>query len=106
METLADVAQALKNLRREAGLSQAAFASRASVPRVTLARMETAAQGDMSVATLLRLLAAAGYELKFERHAAHSRTLNDILAEQRQAPGSQQASAQPPSQHLTSSKAP
>jgi transcriptional regulator with XRE-family HTH domain len=90
METLADVAQALKTLRREAGLSQAAFASSASVPRVTLARMETAAQGDMSVATLLRLLVAAGYELKFERRAAHSRTLDHILAEQRQPPNSAQ----------------
>ena len=83
METLADVAEALKALRAETGLSQQAFASKASVPRVTLARMETAAQGDMSVATLLRLLGAAGYELRFERRGAHARTLDHILAEQR-----------------------
>jgi transcriptional regulator with XRE-family HTH domain len=83
METLAEVADALRTLRADAGLTQVQFAERASVPRVTLARMETARNGDMSVATLLRLLAAAGHELSFTRRAAHSRTLEDILAEQR-----------------------
>jgi transcriptional regulator with XRE-family HTH domain len=84
METLADVAEALKRLRHDTGLSQAEFAKRAAVPRVTLARMETAARGDMSVSTLLRLLGAAGHELAFVRTRGHSRTLDDILAEQRQ----------------------
>lgn len=84
METLADVAQALRALRADTGLTQEQLAKRASVPRVTLARMEIASQGDMSVATLLRLLAAAGHELTFTRRAGHSRTLDDILAEQRQ----------------------
>jgi transcriptional regulator with XRE-family HTH domain len=83
METLSDVAEALRALRSQAGLTQRQFAELASVPRVTLARMETARQGDMSVATLLRLLAAAGHELTFTRRAGHSRTLEDILAEQR-----------------------
>lgn len=84
METLADVAQALRALRADTGLTQEQLAKRASVPRVTLARMEIASQGDMSVATLLRLLAAAGHEMTFTRRAGHSRTLDDILAEQRQ----------------------
>jgi transcriptional regulator with XRE-family HTH domain len=83
METLSDVAEALRALRSQAGLTQRQFAELASVPRVTLARMETARQGDMSVATLLRLLGAAGHELSFTRRAGHSRTLEDILAEQR-----------------------
>jgi len=83
METIADVSERLRKLRAEAGLTQSQFSHRASVPRVTLARMETAHYGDMSVATLLRLLAAAGYELDFVRRPAHSRTLEDILAEQR-----------------------
>ncbi|HEX2542953.1 MAG TPA: helix-turn-helix transcriptional regulator [Caldimonas sp.] len=83
METLAEVAEALRALRAETGLTQEQLAKRASVPRVTLARMETASRGDMSVATLLRLLGAAGHEMAFKRHAGHSRTLEDILAEQR-----------------------
>ncbi len=84
METLAEVAEALRALRAESGLTQQQLARRASVPRVTLARMETASQGDMSVATLLRLLGAVGHEMAFARPAGHSRTLEDILAEQRQ----------------------
>lgn len=44
-----------------------------------------ASQGDMSVATLLRILEASGREMTFARRAGHSRTLEDILAEQRQA---------------------
>jgi transcriptional regulator with XRE-family HTH domain len=82
METVAEVSERLRKLRAEAGLTQAQLSHRASVPRVTLARMETAHYSDMSVATLLRLLAATGHELEFLRRAAHSRTLDDILAEQ------------------------
>ena len=83
METLSEVADALRTLRSEAGLTQMQLATRASVPRVTLARMETARHGDMSVATLLRLLVATGHEMTFTRRPGHARTLEDILAEQR-----------------------
>ena len=48
----------------------------------TVARMETLARGDMSVSALVRLLEAAGYDLRVVKHG-HGRTLDDILAEQR-----------------------
>jgi transcriptional regulator with XRE-family HTH domain len=64
MSTLADVADQLKSARLAAGLTQAELARRASVSRTTVARMETVAKGDMSVSVLVRLLEAAGYELK------------------------------------------
>jgi hypothetical protein len=48
--------------------------------------MESVARGDMSVSVLLRLLEAAGYELKTVK-AGHTRTLEDVLAEQRAAEG-------------------
>jgi transcriptional regulator with XRE-family HTH domain len=83
MTTLADVATLLKDARREAGLSQEDLAGRAGVARSTVARMETLAKADMSVAVLVRLLAAAGYDLKAVK-TGHNRTLEDILAEQRQ----------------------
>jgi transcriptional regulator with XRE-family HTH domain len=83
MTTLADLAEALKDARREAGWSQAELAQRAGVARSTLTRMETLAKGDMSVSALVRLLEAAGYDLKTVRRG-HGRTLEDILAEQRQ----------------------
>nr|WP_255701702.1 helix-turn-helix transcriptional regulator [Bordetella sp. LUAb4] len=72
----------MRRVRREAGLSQDALAQRAGVARTTVARMETLAKGDMSVSALLRLLEAAGYDLKPVKQG-HVRTLEDILAEQR-----------------------
>lgn len=86
MTNLADVADLLKTARKEAGLTQAELAARAHVSRTTLARMETVAKGDMSVLALVRLLAAAGYDLKAVK-AGHARTLEDVLAEQRSAGG-------------------
>lgn len=83
MTTLSDVAEMLKSARREARLSQGELAQRAGVSRTTVARMETLAKGDMSVSALVRLLEASGYDLKLMKRG-HVRTLEDILAEQRQ----------------------
>lgn len=83
MTTLADMAEQLKLARQQSGLSQAELARRADVSRTTLARMETLARGDMSVSVLLKLLEAAGYDVKVVK-VGHQRTLEDILAEQRQ----------------------
>lgn len=83
MTTLAAMAEQLKQARKEARLSQAELAERAGVSRTTLARMETLARGDMSVSVLLKLLEAAGYDVKVAK-VGHQRTLDDILAEQRQ----------------------
>lgn len=82
MRTLGDVADVLKTARRKAGLSQQQLADSAGVSRVTLSRMETASLGDMSVSSLMNLLNAAGYELRAVKRG-HVRTLDDILAEQR-----------------------
>lgn len=82
MTTLADVADMLREVRRGMGLSQDKLARRAGVSRTTVARMETLARGDMSVSALVRLLEAAGYDLRAVKHG-HARTLDDILAEQR-----------------------
>jgi transcriptional regulator with XRE-family HTH domain len=80
--TLFDVSEMLKTTRREAGLSQDAIAQRAGVARTTVARMETLAKGDMSVSVLLRVLEAAGYDLRAVK-VGHVRTVEDILDEQR-----------------------
>lgn len=82
MTTLSDVAEQLKAARTEAKLTQTELAARAGVARTTLARMESLGRGDMSVSVLVRLLEAAGYDLKVVK-TGHTRTLEDILAEQR-----------------------
>ncbi|TDV61810.1 helix-turn-helix domain-containing protein [Pseudomonas sp. LP_7_YM] len=82
LSTLNDVSEMLKHARGGARLSQEAIATRAGVSRSTVARMATMAKGDMSVSALVRLLEAAGYDLKLVK-AGHQRTVEDILAEQR-----------------------
>lgn len=82
MTSLYDVSEMLKQARGNAKLSQEALASNAGVSRSTVARMETLAKGDMSVSVLVRLLEAAGYDLKLVK-AGHERTVEDILNEQR-----------------------
>ncbi|CAM2171249.1 XRE family transcriptional regulator [Paraburkholderia sacchari] len=84
MTNLADVGEMLKQARSDAGLSQKDLAERAGVASTTLARMETLARGDMSVAVLVRLLEAAGYDLRIVKRG-HARTLDDVLAEQKQS---------------------
>jgi len=82
MTNLADLADLLRGARLEAGLTQTDLARRAGVNRMTVGRMEKLTHGDMSVMALLRLLEAAGYDLKVIK-VGHQRTLEDILAEQR-----------------------
>lgn len=86
MTSLYDVSEMLKQARGDAKLSQEALASRAGVARTTVARMETLAKGDMSVSVLVRLLEAAGYDLKLVK-TGHERTVEDILNEQRSGRG-------------------
>jgi transcriptional regulator with XRE-family HTH domain len=82
MTTLADMGAMLRDTRRETGLSQSDIAALAGVSRTTVARMETLARGDMSVSALVRLFEAAGYDLRAVKRG-HTRTLDDVLAEQR-----------------------
>ena len=82
MTTLAEVAEQLKQAREDAGLTQQELAARAGLNRLTVSRMENLVNGDMSVSAVVRLLEAAGYDLKVVK-AGHARTLEDILAEQR-----------------------
>ena len=72
----------LRQLRVSAGLTQTELAHRAGLARSTVTRLETLAQGDVGLSAFLRLLAAAGYDMKVVK-AGHVRTLKDILAEQR-----------------------
>jgi len=81
MQTLTDVGQALQQARLQKRLSQEELAQRAKVSRVTISRLETAANADMSLAALLRLARALGYELKLVERG-RQRTLSDVLAEQ------------------------
>jgi transcriptional regulator with XRE-family HTH domain len=81
MQTLTEVGQTLQRARLQKRFTQEELAQRANVSRVTLSRMETAAKTDMSLAAVLRLARALGYELKLVERG-RQRTLSDVLAEQ------------------------
>lgn len=83
MTTLVDVADILKEARRRSTIAKPSGLDVLLLARTTLARKETLAKGDMSVSVLVRLPEAAGYDLEAVKHG-HARTLEDILAEQRQ----------------------
>jgi transcriptional regulator with XRE-family HTH domain len=53
----------LRETRRRKGLSQAALAEASGTGRITIARLETRAAGDIRVGTLSRLCEALGLEL-------------------------------------------
>ena len=82
MTTLSDIALLLRTARKQARLTQAELAERAGVARTTVARMENLSKGDMSVSALVRLLEAAGCDLKV-MPVGLQRTVEDTLAKQR-----------------------
>jgi transcriptional regulator with XRE-family HTH domain len=84
MTTLAEAAEVLKEVRRKKSLTQAELADRAGLARSTVTRLETLA-GDVGLSAFLRLLAAAGYDMKVV-NAGHVHTLKDILVEPRASP--------------------
>lgn len=85
-----DVARALRDARRRAGLSQAGLAAGAGTSQATISAYESAAK-QPTIDTLERLLAAAGSRLTVApetpdvrqptavQHARAARTLVDVL---------------------------
>lgn len=83
-----DAARALRDARRRAGLTQAGLAERAATSQAAVSAYESAAKTP-SVATLSRLLAAAGARLTVEvvdvlrpttaQHARVARALGEVL---------------------------
>lgn len=86
MTTHFDVAEMLKEARSEAGLSQDTLAQRAGVARTTVAHMENLSKGDMSAPALLRLLEAAGYDLKLVKWGTCARSRTSWLSSAKVAP--------------------
>ena len=72
----------MRTAHRRSRIALAVLAERAGVARTTVARMENPSKGDMSVSALVRLLEAAGCDLKVVP-VGHQRTVEEILAEQR-----------------------
>ena len=82
MKTLADLGAEFQKLRRQAELPQTQVAAATNMRQEALSRFESGHSNDFSVAKLLRLAQALGYDLQFVPAQKHP-TLTDVLAERR-----------------------
>ena len=82
MKTIADLGVELQQLRTQAKMTQGRVANVTGMRQEAVSRFEGGRGNDFSVAKLLRLVQALGYDVQFV--PAHSRpTLHDVLAETR-----------------------
>lgn len=82
-ETLRDAGTRLRQLRKQAGLTQVELASQVGMRQEALSRFESGRGPDFSAGRLLKLLHALGFGLDFV--PLHRRpTLNDTLRERRE----------------------
>lgn len=82
MKTLSDLGEEFQRLRQSAKVNQTHLADLTGMRQEALSRLERGRGNDFSVAKLLRLAQALGYDLTFV--PAHGRpTLDDVLAETR-----------------------
>lgn len=82
METLPDVGQRFRALRKQAGKTQQEVASAVGMRQEALSRFESGSGADFSLAKLLRLLQALEMNLEFIP-ATRRPTLTAVLAERR-----------------------
>ena len=81
MTTLAELVGRLAVARREQGYSQLELARKAGVSRSTVDLLENGRAHDIGYSRLMRILAAAGLELKLQAIAPERPTLDDLLKE-------------------------
>ena len=82
-ETLRDAGERLRQLRKEAGLTQTELANRVGMRQEALSRFESGHGTDFSAGRLLKLLHALGFGVDFVPLNRRP-TLNDTLRERRE----------------------
>jgi transcriptional regulator with XRE-family HTH domain len=82
METLPEVGERVRALRKAAGLTQVKLAELVGIRQEALSRFESDRSVDFSLAKLLRLLQAVGADMDFQP-ATRRPTLTAILQERR-----------------------
>lgn len=83
IQTLPDVGQRLRALRKQAGKTQAELAQAVGMRQEALSRLESGHSADFSVSKLLRLLQALDVQMDFVT-ATRRPTLTSLLDERRQ----------------------
>lgn len=82
METLPDVGQCFRALRKQAGKTQQEVATAVGMRQEALSRFESGSGADFSLAKMLRLLQVLEMNLEFVP-ATRRPTLTSVLAERR-----------------------
>ena len=85
MLDLISVGQNVAEQRKKLKLSQSALARKAGVSRNTLDALENGRASELGFSKLSRLLAALGLELKLQQAGSQRPTLDELLAEDRNA---------------------
>ena len=83
MLALDDLAKAVAERRKGLGLTQQELARRAGVSRLLVARLETGRLPEIGTKKLIRILNAAGLDLRVTSLNQRRPTLEDLLAEER-----------------------
>jgi transcriptional regulator with XRE-family HTH domain len=82
MLVLDDLAKAVADHRKRLGLTQQDLAQRARVSRLLIARLETGRLPEIGAKKLIRILNAAGLDLRVTSLNQQRPTLEDLLAEE------------------------
>lgn len=83
METLPEVGEAFKRMRKQAGKTQTEVAAAVGMRQEALSRFESGRGADFSLAKLLRLLQALDVQLEFVPAGPRRPTLDTVLQERR-----------------------
>jgi transcriptional regulator with XRE-family HTH domain len=82
MLALDDLAKAIAEHRKRLGFTQQNLADRAGVSRLLIARLETGRLPEIGAKKLIRILNAAGLDLRITTLNQQRPTLDDLLAEE------------------------
>lgn len=80
--TIEDLGPAIRQLRKEAPLTQARLATAAGLSRQRLVSIETGVAGNIELSTLIKILDALGMQLSIRRGGPPN--LNEILRDNQQ----------------------
>jgi transcriptional regulator with XRE-family HTH domain len=87
MLTLVSLGTQIAAKRRQLGLSQAELAKKAVISRATVDALENGRSGELGFSKVTRILSALGMGLKIQEETARRPTLDELMAEDRNAEG-------------------